>query len=626
MLSDLLGLAVVFAFALIPGAGLAIGLARRLHFSITKTLPFAFAVSVAITGLLSLFGVGLRLQTATILFVAASALAWVLGYFLGRGQDKLRTGGPGLWLGLAVTVVTMIERPWYGRAVDTFYHLAAVRSLLVTGQAIPTDPIYGVATSAPDPTSGALHTLMAMWSYVSHVDPEVLWVGVTALGASLTVMAFWALARRLSGSDRAATWAALGFWLLVMFGDGRAFGYPNRLSFALVFSAMTALVELADRGSWPASSLAAIALFAAGAVHLGSALLAIVFAVCLVFWKIVYAIYQHFVHGKVELMPLVWTGGSVIGTLLLMMPLILLRAAPVAASNLQLSVFYPLRFMSLIGPVGIILPPPEFGGWLVFSFATALVVLIVTHALLHRDRVALAATAVAGIALLVTLNPIVASLLAAFAPYSIARLDALLGFTPWIAVAWGVSRTRHDSPPQVLLLTAVTVTLAVIIGLPFLRTAQTPWPAAYRRGETTWWGQSFFSNLRRDLVAPGIDQTRRVFGNTYPIVAGDPATVYALIASVPARAAAVPRSHSQFSVEAATGMDRRADMLVLLEPETSADDRRSILSRWNATYVALDLSQQDEAAAYPGMLAQPQLFEPVVQQREFALLKVVGSP
>ena len=78
--------------------------------------------------LLSLFGVGLRLQTATILFVAASALAWVLGYFLGRGQDKLRTGGPGLWLGLAVTVVTMIERPWYGRAVDTFYHLAAVRS------------------------------------------------------------------------------------------------------------------------------------------------------------------------------------------------------------------------------------------------------------------------------------------------------------------------------------------------------------------------------------------------------------------------------------------------------------------------------------------------------------------
>jgi hypothetical protein len=625
MPSDLLGLVIVFALALLPGAGLALGLSRRLGFTIADSLPLALAVSAAMAGLLSLFGTGLRLDVAAMLYAGATAVAWGAGWLIGRGAPRPKAGEPGLWLMLVVVVTTMIERPWYGRPVDAFYHLAAVRSLLATGRAIPADPIYGIATSSPDPTSGALHTMMAMWSLLTRIDPEVLWVGLTALGASLTVLAFWSLARRVSRSTWAATWAAVGFWLFVLFADGRAYAYPNRLSFALVFAAMMVLVELADRGSWPAAVLSGVALFAAGSVHLGSALLAIVFAALLVFWKLVYAVSQRIAGERVELQPLAYVLGTVTASFALMLPLILQRAAPVAAGNLQPSLIYTVLFFPLWDPVGVALPPPEIGGWIVFLPATALVVLMAGQALLRRDRLALAATAVTSIPLLIFFNPLVASVAVALQPYTVARLAALLGFTPWIAIAWGLSRLRSDSPPQVRLLTWVTLALAVVVGLPLLGTSFWPFPLAFRRGEATWVGQSYFDNLRRGLVAPAVDKTRHLIGGSYPVIAGDPFTVYELIGWVPARAAAVPRSHSQFAVEGASGPQRRADMDVLLAPDTSAERRREILDRWGATFVALDLTQHREAAAYPSMLAQPQLFAPAVGEREFVLLWVLPA-
>ena len=625
MPSDLLGLLIAFAFALLPGAGLALGLSRRLGFTVADSLPLALAISAAMAGLLSLFGTGLRLDAAAGIYAGATVVAWVAGWLIGRGTPRPKPGEAGLWLTLAVVVTTMIERPWYGRSVDAFYHLAAVRSLLATGKAIPTDPIYGIATSAPDPTSGALHTMVAMWSLVTRADPEIIWVGLTALGASLTVLAFWSLARRVSRSTWAATVAAIGFWLFVLFADGRAWAYPNRLSFALVFAAMMVLVELADRGSWPAAALSGIALFAAGAVHLGSALLAIVFAALLVFWKLAYALVQKVRKEKVELRPLAWVVGTVAASFAVMLPLILQRAAPVAASNLQPSQIYTVLFFPLWDPVGVALPPPEIGGWVVFLPATALVVLIAAQALLRRDRLALAAAAVTSIPLLIYFNPVVASIAVALQPYTVARLAALLGFTPWIAVAWGLSRLRSDSPPQVRLLTWVTIGLAVIVGLPLLGTSFSPYPLAFRRGESTWVGQSYFDNVRRGLVAPGIDETRRLVGSSYPVIAGDPSTVYQLIGWVPARAAAVPRSHSQFAVESISGPQRRADMDVLLAPETTVARRREILARWGATFVALDLTQRREAAAYPTMISQPQLFSQAVGEREFVLLWVLPA-
>ncbi len=622
MPSDLIGLAVALLFCLLPGAGLAIGLGRRLHSSLAKVLPFALAVSAAMAGVLMLFGTGLPLQTATWLYAGMTVAAWVAGYFIGRGRKRLRLGEQGLWVAAAVGVITFIERPWYARSVDTFYHLAAVRSLLATNRAVPTDPIYGVANSGPDPTSGAMHTMVAIWSSVTRVDPEVLWVGLTAVGAALTVLALWALARRVSGKDWAATLAAVGYWMLIQFGDGRAFAYPNRFSYALVFAAMTALVDLAEQGSLPAAALSATALFAAGAVHLGSALLAVVFAVCLVFWKILYALYQRVVHRRFELRPLLWVLGTVAVSLVLMIPLIVLRAAPVAASNLEVSLVYPVRFMSIWGPVGIVGPPPEAGGLLGFLLAACLVVLMGAYALIRHDRVTLAAAAVAGMPLVVTLNPLVASALVAFSPYTVARLNALLGFTLWIAIAWGLSHWRR-SVPQVALFTSALILVLAITSIPYLQTVFTPWAGGNRRGEGAWLGASYFNNWRRAAIQDGIDATRKEFGTTYPVVAGEVYTVYDFIGWAPARAAAVPRSHSQFSVEAATGNARRDDMITLLQPDTSEARRREILTRWSIGYVVLDLSRQDQAAALPGIVAQPRLFQPVVSDREYALFKVI---
>ena len=59
------------------------------------------------------------------------------------------------------------------------------------------------------------------------------------------------------------------------------------------------------------------------------------------------------------------------------------------------------------------------------------------------------------------------------------------------------------------------------------------------------------------------------------------------------------------------------------ERERTEAERREILDRWNADYVALSLGEDDERAAWESMVAQPELFEPVVDSYRFGLLRVV---
>ncbi|MEI8084005.1 MAG: hypothetical protein WCI74_19380, partial [Actinomycetes bacterium] len=108
MPSDLLGLVIVFALALLPGAGLALGLGRRLGFTVADCLPLALAVSAAMAGLLSLFGTGLRLEIAAALYAGSTVAAWVAGWLIGRKTPRPEAGEAGLWLTLAVVVTTMI--------------------------------------------------------------------------------------------------------------------------------------------------------------------------------------------------------------------------------------------------------------------------------------------------------------------------------------------------------------------------------------------------------------------------------------------------------------------------------------------------------------------------------------
>ena len=114
--------------------------------------------------------------------------------------------------------------------------------------------------------------MLAVWSSATGLDVATwLWPGAAAVGAALTLLAFWSLARVVTDSPRAATLASIAWLLLGISADVRWSAYPNRLSLALAFVTLAALVRLVQRPSWPDARLAVVAGFATVGTHLAAA-------------------------------------------------------------------------------------------------------------------------------------------------------------------------------------------------------------------------------------------------------------------------------------------------------------------------------------------------------------------
>ncbi|HEX9092460.1 MAG TPA: hypothetical protein VF902_00615, partial [Coriobacteriia bacterium] len=205
---------VVALLALGPGALPAWGLGRRMGWGRAAIVPAALAFSSAVAALAAIptFLMGGSLSVALVVYgVLALMFGW-LGWRWGRGRPPLEPDRQGVVLGAAAAILALVQGPYMGQTADTFYHLAAARSLLATGRAMVTDPLYGTAATALDPTSGIWHTMLAWWSRLTTLDPAWLWAGLTTVAAGALVLALWSIVRRVSGSDRAATIAAVA-WL-----------------------------------------------------------------------------------------------------------------------------------------------------------------------------------------------------------------------------------------------------------------------------------------------------------------------------------------------------------------------------------------------------------------------------
>jgi hypothetical protein len=618
-----LSAALVLPLALLPGLPLALGLGRRSEWDVPTVLAAAFTLQVGVVGLIALAAhyVGLSLG-----FVLWASLALLLGgglaalWPLRRPALAWRPGALAIAGGCLALAVW--ERTWFARMADAFYHMAAVRSLLATGRPLVTDPLFGTQSNTLDATTGAWHTVLALWALGTRLDIATwLWPGAACVGAALTALAFFSLARAVCASPGAATIATAGFVLLAQAADFRWAGYPNRLSLALALVALAALTGLAVRPNLPDALLAVIAGSATVATHLaaggmlaaaGALLLALLAAVT-------------FARGRrggkraaADWRPVgaVAAGGAAIAVV--SAPLLLTKAAIVGASWLPSFKQTSLAAGVLRLPGGLLADVPGHlmqASPVLAVLGMAIAIAAAVRAFRCGDPRAVAVAALAGLPLVLLGFPPITTELLHRSYYLTARIALLLPFTIFAAIAWALA----ELPPSRLGRYSATALLAVTAlgGLAFLAIS----PNAWRPGPDAVWntrGEDIRATWGSDTLA----RLRAEFGAGYPRVAGDTETSYYLAALEPVSVAAVTSQHTPFTFEASDGQRRRDDMGALLAVGTPEAARRAILSQYGSDYVIVPKYRPDLAAGLAQLRAESALLRPVVETRSLVLFRV----
>lgn len=630
MATDAVASVLVAALALVPGGSLAVALCRRLGWDLPSVLLSAFAVSaglVAASGLLAHYA-GWGLTAATVLFVVLAVGVSLLGARLGHKGARLPVERPVLVVGLLTALVASIEGTYFFFTADSFYHMSGARSLIALDRPLVTDPLHGTTTELLDPTSGAWHTMLAIWSKLTGADVAFLWTGLGIVCSVLVALAVWSLCRRVSRDDDAATIAAIAFLIGAVFLDFRLYALPNRGSMALILGAIVGLVALAETPSWAGAVLASAAGFAASAVHIASAELVYVAGALIFLWLGVEAVVRRVRGGGWNLAPAIAVFAVTALIVLSAVPVLLPKVGLVSGSEMMGLGSLPRADENLMRlPGGWLMAVPGKligGGPVLFALATVLAFWMGWKGLRDGDRSAVAGFALASIPALLLTNPPVTTFLLNYSGYMTARIGALLRFTPYVAIAWGLAQyraRRRDSAP--VFVAAMAVAVALYVAAPFMQRVFTG-GGERRKGENF----PVFVTRARDIRfiwrREDLADVRRLVDGRYPRVAGHPETTYYLGGLVPVSQVAALPSHSPLAIEQADGPERRADMERLLALDATEAERRRLLERWDADYVALWVMRKPELDAYEAMKGQTGLLEEVHHSRNLVLLRVKG--
>ncbi len=581
----------VALLTLLPGLGIAYGLGRRDGWSVPAIVVAAFAFGAAAVSVLSLAAHYLGLSLTFVLWatVAVSVGLYVAGFYLGRGHGRPRWAWQGLALGGLAAMVGIVERPWMSWTSDTFYHLAAARSLLHFDRPIVTDPFFG-AVRGLDPTSGVWHTMLALWSKLTGLDVIWFWAGALAVGAAIVVMSFWLLARFVSGSDLAASVATAGFVVFALYADFRQYAQPNRVSMGLAFAAVLGMLMLSRRPRWSAGALAVAASFATFSMHLASAELVLIVGVVLVTWMALAALSRRLRTGEWKARGVLALLGTGVACLVTALPVILPKAGAVGDSNV---VGYASARLSgnvlQLGPMLVVKPGAMIGGGVLLFWVAAAVALVAGVLAFRRDDFeALAVLAITGLPVLLLLDPLVSTILLRYSYYLTARIAVLLRFTPYIGVAWALGRPvvpRWRYP--LLALGVATLVAALVPAPPYLASVFDPRVKDFRLGERYSFPVSRRVDQRDVWGRPALKRMRELTGDGYPVVASDTESSYYLPGLLPVAVVSTKWSHMPFTVPATEADARTKAVNTVMDANASEPSRAEALRRWHARYVLI---------------------------------------
>ena len=618
----------------LPGLGVGYVFAARNRLSHAWAVAAGFTASAAWLSACAMgaFYAGLSLDVLTIVYVAAIPVSAWLAWRYARPLEPGVTGwgAGGLLLSLLAALTALWQGPWWYGTPDSYYHIAASRSLLATGRPLVTDPYFGTASALPDSTAGMWNTVQAVVTRVLGTDIASLYRGFTAFGAAAVILAFWLLARQVSRSDRAATLATLGYGVLAWYTDFRAFAYPNKLSISFAFLAIALLVALAEKPARDLLPAAGVAGFVALTVHLASGELALLAGGGILVMLAVVALSRRSAEDTRQAWLAARRVALALGLMVLLsLPTLYPRVAALAGSTVLGEDSFIWAGEQIIEglPLGTRIVTPggfDFGGAWLF-WATAAIGAYMVYALVkgegHRTA---AAIPLALMAHAITVVPPLSTVALNFSSYMVARMVELLRFSPYLALAWALGDLPRRLRPGARLLGLVLLLVAIVTAIPYVRFTYVQGEGEERRGNLYSVQTAWDLDMRRQWGFTGIAMLREAVGDEYPIVAADPLVSYHLAGLADVAVVASLDTHLPVFMDRDEVHERYDDMERFFTLDMDQAERLEVLERWDAEYVFVWRARKDSVELMEIFNAEP-AFEPVVDTSSIALFRVDRS-
>ncbi|HVD46677.1 MAG TPA: hypothetical protein VNG70_05280 [Candidatus Limnocylindria bacterium] len=549
----------------------------------------AFALSLAVISLVGWSGYALgfgfrevKAVSIVVLVLAAIGLPITLFYVRPKAREAVSPRWT-LWavgaIALGAGLSALYSGPWLSATADTFYHLAAIRSVIENNTALPKEVFFATPVRAPDPTTGTWHVALALVSDLSGHDPLSVWRVMNVALAPITVLAFFALALSITRSGIASLITTALYVVLALSFDFRYAALPNHFGNLLAWLVLTLVLRFVDNGSRRELVVAAPIAFAASAVHvtlspfllvsLGGAVAAAILVRS---------------HSLKRLAVAAAIAGAAALPLLVVDISTLTSLAPYASMAVQ----FPPPLLVVHHPWTWVWPSNWYnnpGTVLGTAFAVSLLRFWrageVGAGLLIAALIAIPAAA---------LTPLFAT--TSSGRYLLARVSFTLQPLAWLSWGWGIALaiTALRSRPKVLaaavlVVSAVAMAAAFYTG-PLARLQEppsSPTSFAFTRSTdlTAAWGDRLAALDRQPRAA---------------ILLAEPRMAYELAGLTGREVVAVPLSHTPYQIQAREGPRRRTDALDAVQGRLDSAGLAGVLEYYGVTDVLVDMDRTNAAA------------------------------
>jgi hypothetical protein len=146
-------------------------------------------------------------------------------------------------------------------------HMAAVRRLINTGQVLNRGLYYAQEPSGLDPGTGTWNLALALLSIFSGMDITRIWLYLPALLTPIYVLSFHAFASALFKNHKLAAFTTVLYIILHHKLDFRALSRPNRISLAILWIALLFTFRYLDTGKKKHLCLASVLGFVLSTMH-----------------------------------------------------------------------------------------------------------------------------------------------------------------------------------------------------------------------------------------------------------------------------------------------------------------------------------------------------------------------
>ena len=549
----------------------------------------AFALSMAVISLVGWSGYvlgigfsGVRAVSIVVLALAALGLPIALWYRRPAAGESVSPPWT-LWAAVAIAVgaglSALYSGPWLSATADTFYHLAAIRSLLDRGTALPQEVFFSTLVPAPDPTSGTWPVALALVSNLSGQDPVTVWRVMTVALAPLTVLAFFALALSITRSGIAALIASALYMVLALSFDFRYAALPDRFGNLLAWLALALVLRFAGNGSRRELAVAAPIAFAASAVHVTLSPFLMVALAC----GVAAAILVRSPSRKRLAVAAAIVGAAALPLLVVNVSTL---AAPAPYAAMAVTSALPLHTVH----------HPWTWVWPAFWYdnpgtvlGTAFAVSLVRLWRAGEPRAGLVIAAVVAIPA-AALTPLFATTHGA--QYLLARVAGVLEPLAWVSWGWGLTlaigalRGRWMVPAAAMLVVSVVAMASALYVGPLAR---------YYLPATSL--KSFADSRSTDLTVAWRDRLAAI--EQLPrstILLAEPSMAYELAGLTNIEVVAVPLSHMPNQIEVRDGSRRRADALDAVQGRLDAASLAGVIEHYGVTDVIVDMDRTDAEA------------------------------